>query len=121
VSSSRDRGSVVVADLAVGAAIVIILSSAASAAGIVIDSAQSAREAARSAAVELARGHGPASALRRASHLAPHGADIDYEFADGSAVVRVHAETELPHPVSGRVRVPLSIEVSVPIAPYRSW
>jgi len=116
----RDRGSVIVADLAIGAAIVVILAAAATAAGRLVDAAQSAREAARSAAVELARGDGPAPALRRAGHLAPDGAAIDYEFSGGIVHVRVASDVYLPHPIAHSVRIPVTAEVDVPIAPYRS-
>jgi len=120
VSERRDRGSAVVADLAVGAAIVIVLASAATAAGLVIDTAQSSREAARSAAVELARGHGPASALRRAGRLAPPDAEITHQIIGAAVVVRAEARTLVPHPIAGRRHIEITVEVVVPIAPYRS-
>lgn len=117
---NRDRGSVIVADLAIGAAIVVILAAAATAAGRLVDAAQSAREAARSAAVELARGGGPAPALRRAGRLAPEDAAIDYEITDRIVHVRVAGDVDLPHPIAHRVRIPVTADVDVPIAPYRS-
>jgi hypothetical protein len=121
VSSNPDRGSVIVADLVIGASLVLILASAATAAGLVIDAAQSSREAARSAAVELARGNGPAPALRRARRLSPPGARIDYEVVDREVRVRVDVEVELPHPIYGSARVRVGALAEVPIAPFRSW
>jgi hypothetical protein len=120
VSSNPDRGSVIVADLVIGAAIVLILAAAASAVGIVIDAGQSSREAARSAAVELARGESANSALSRAKALAPAGATISHEFLTRSARVSVEATVSLPHPVFLERRVTLGSVAVVPIAPYRS-
>lgn len=120
VSSSPERGSVIVADLVIGAAIVSILAAAASAAGIVIDAGQSSREAARSAAVELARGEEPTSALRRGEALAPRAATISHEFLGHSVRVSVEAEVSLPHPVFLKKRVTLESVAEIPIAPYRS-
>lgn len=121
VSSSRDRGSVVVADLALGAAIVLVLAAAATAAGVMTDAAQSSREAARSAAVEIARGIEPTPALRRAEHLAPDGAAIDFQIVDRAVRVRAEVAVILPHPVAGARRFGVTADVEVPIAPYRSW
>jgi hypothetical protein len=120
VCSNLDRGSVVVADLAVGAMIVVILASAASAAGQFVDAAQSSREAARSAAVEIARSTDPLAALRRAQRLAPDDAEVEFEVADRTVVVRVRTRTDVLHPIVGSRRLLLTSEVSVPIAPYRS-
>jgi hypothetical protein len=117
---SRDRGSVIVADLALGAAIVVVLAAAASSAGRLVDAAQSSREAARSAAVELARGEDPAQALRRAERLAPEGATVAYEITDRVVRVRVAADVDLPHPITHSVGIPVTAGVDVPIAPYRS-
>jgi len=111
---------VIVADLVIGAVIVFILGAAATAAGMVIDAGQSSREAARSAAVELARGVGPGPALRRAERLAPDGAEIEHEFDEGSVRVTVATAVRLPHPVFLSLRVPMEASVEVPIAPYRS-
>lgn len=119
-SSNRERGSAIVADLVIGAVIVFVLAAAASAAGMVIDAGQASREAARSAAVELARGIKPGPALRRAENLAPAGADIDHEFVDRSMKVTVAATMRLPHPLLRSKRVTIDAEVIVPVAPYRS-
>ena len=117
---SRDRGSVIVADLALGAAIVVVLAAAASSAGLLVDAAQSSREAARSAAVEVARGDDPASVLHRAERLAPEGALVDYEITDRVVRVRVAVDIDLPHPITHGVDLPVTAVVDVPIAPYRS-
>lgn len=120
VSSSPERGSVIVADLVIGAAIVLVLAAAASAAGMVVDTGQSSREAARSAAVELARGVETGPAIRRAERLAPGGADVGHEFIDHAVRVWVESEVRLPHPLFSSTRVPMRSEVVIPIAPYRS-
>lgn len=120
VSSNPDRGSVIVADLVIGAALVLILAAAASAAGIVIDAGQSSREAARSTAVELARGQSANSALHRGKVLAPAGATIGHEFLTRAVRVSVEAKVSLPHPVFLEKRVAVGSVAVVPIAPYRS-
>jgi len=74
VSSNRDRGSVLVADLVLGCALVLIIAAAASAAGIIVDTTQSSREAARMGAVAIARGWELEGALIRAGALAPPAA-----------------------------------------------
>jgi hypothetical protein len=120
VSSNPERGSVLVADLVIGAVIVFVLAAAATAVGMVVDAGQSSREAARSAAVELARGVGRGPAIRRAERLAPDNAEIDHEVVDRSVRVSVETEVRLPHPLFLSVRVPIRSVVEVPIAPYRS-
>ncbi|HSM01316.1 MAG TPA: hypothetical protein VK960_02585 [Acidimicrobiia bacterium] len=121
MSSSHDRGSVVVADLTLGAAIVLILASATTAAGVITDAAQSSREAARSAAVEIARGSEPDVAMRRARRLAPDDASLDFRIADRVVRVRVESHVVLPHPVAGARQIDVTADADVPIAPYRSW
>jgi hypothetical protein len=117
---SPDRGSIIVADLALGAMIVLVLAAGASAAGMVIDAGQASREAARSAAVELARGVKVNPAMRRAESLAPADADVDHDVTNGSVRVVVRTTVRLPHPIFLSKRVSLIAEAVVPIAPYRS-
>lgn len=120
MSSNRDRGSVLVADLVLGCALVLIIAAAASAAGIIVDTTQSSREAARMGAVAIARGWEPEGALIRARALAPPESTITAELGDGSAQVDVSVVAELPHPIARRMSLPVSATVIVPIAPYRS-
>ena len=120
MSSNRDRGSVLVADLVLGCALVLIIAAAASAAGIIVDTTQSSREAARMGAVAIARGWEPEGALIRARALAPPESTITAELGDGSAQVDVSVVAELPHPIARRMSVSVSATVIVPIAPYRS-
>ena len=120
MSSNRDRGSVLVADLVLGCALVLIIAAAASAAGIIVDTTQSSREAARMGAVAIARGWEPEGALIRARALAPPESTITAELGDGSAQVDVSVVAELPHPIARRMSFPVSATVIVPIAPYRS-
>ena len=118
---SRERGSVIVADLVLGAAIVLILAAAATAAATAADAVQSSREAARNAAVEIARGNEPEGVLRRVRLSAPQGASIEYEIADGNVRVNIESNVDLAHPVMGAHRIRVAARVDVPIAPYRSW
>lgn len=120
MSSSREGGSVVMADLVIGAAIVLVLAAASAAAGMIIDEGQAAREAARSAAVELARGVRPDAALRRAERLAPPSASVDHDVIADAAIVVVRTEVRLPHPLLAYKRVTIVADAVVPIAPYRS-
>jgi hypothetical protein len=120
VSSNHDGGSAIVADLVIGASIVLVLAAAAAATGLVIDAGQASREAARSAAVELARGVRADAALRRAERLAPPNASVDHEIAAGTVRVVVRVDVRLPHPVLLSKRLTIISHAVVPIAPYRS-
>lgn len=120
MSSSRDAGSAIVADLAIGAAIVLVLAAAAAATGLIIDAAQASREAARSAAVELARGVRTDAAVRRAERLAPPNASVGHEFTADTVRVVVRADIRIPHPVLLSKRLTIVSHADVPIAPYRS-
>ena len=120
MSWNHERGSVLAADLLLGCAIVIVLASAASAAGLIIDAEESSAEAAQSAAVAIARGWQPSDALARAQILAPAGSSITSRQSDGNAVVVVSLTVALPHPIARRVTTSVEATSSVPIAPYRS-
>ena len=120
MSSSRDRGSVLAADLVLGCAIVVVLAAAAGAAGRIIDAGQSSREAARTGAVAIARGWETDDALARARVLALTGSEISAETTAGSAVVAVSVDVALPHPVARRVTMSVNVTESVPVSPYRS-
>ncbi|MEX0826752.1 MAG: hypothetical protein WD184_08405 [Acidimicrobiia bacterium] len=120
MSSNRDSGSAIVADLVIGAAIVLVLAAAAAATGMIIDAGQASREAARSGAVELARGVRTDAAVRRAEWLAPPNASVDHEVAGGTVRVEVRSEVRLPHPVLLSKRLTIVSHAVVPIAPYRS-
>lgn len=116
----RDDGSALMADLIVGAVVVLVVASTTVAVGVVTDARQSSREAARSAAVILARTgdfEGAAGAARR---LGPPGSSAAIDVDDGVARVRVAVTAELPHPVASGARIPVTETVLVPIAPYRS-
>lgn len=120
MSSPRDRGCALLADLVLGAAIVVIVAAAALAAASVIEARQSAREAARTAAVVAARTGNVPVAVERGSRLAPAGAAITVSIDRGAARARVQAVLSLPHPVTRTVRLRLSEQAEVPVAPYRS-
>jgi hypothetical protein len=120
VSSNHDGGSAIVADLVIGASIVLVLAAAAAATGLIIDAGQASREAARAAAVELARGVRTDAAVRRAERLAPPNASVGHEIAAGTVRVVVRVDVRLPHPVLLSKRLTIISHAVVPIAPYRS-
>jgi len=120
VSSSPERGSVLIADVLLGCVIVAILTSAAAAAGIIVDAGQSSREAARDAAVALARGWEPTGVLGRIDHIALPDSRVDVETAGGRVRVTVSVDVTLPHPVAWRRHETILATTWVPIAPYRS-
>jgi hypothetical protein len=116
----RDRGSALVADLALAAAVVLVVASATTAVGTVIAAREATLEAARMGAVTAARLGDPVAARSAAASVAPPGSVITVE-ADGEvarAVVTVGVE--LSHPLSRRVALILTEWVDMPIAPYRS-
>jgi hypothetical protein len=119
VFSRPDRGAVLIGDVLLGAMLVLILAATAGAAGRIVATGESAREASRGAAVAIARGWDPEAALRHAALLAPDTYITSHQV-DGAVVVTVEAVTELPHPVLGRLPLSLSVSTAVPIAPYRS-
>ena len=120
MSWSRDRGSVLVADLVLGSAIVLIVAAAAVTAGLIIDAGQSSRESARTSAVAIARGWDPATALERGRRLALPGSTVSTTQSHGLVTVRVAVQVALPRPFAGRLIRPVAVSVDVPIAPYRS-
>lgn len=115
-----ERGSVLAADLLLGCVIVLILSMAAGAAGMIIDAGQSTREAARTGAVAIARGWDTDGAASRVRALALPGASTSVGYAGGHALVSVSVTMALPHPVARRLVMSIDVTESIPIAPYRS-
>lgn len=114
-----ERGSVLVADLALAAAIVIAIAAIAAAVGGVASAQQDQREAARNAAVIAARTGNLDRAAHVAGRLAP-GATITIAPGDGSVSVVVSDEIVVAHPGSGRIGLTIVGDATVPIAPYRS-
>lgn len=115
----RERGSVLIADLVLAAAIVLVVGAAASAAGIVAAADQAGREGARNAALWAARTGDESRAAVFARRVAPD-ALVAVEIEGGRATATAATTVDLPHPALGRVRVGVTAVVSVPIAPYRS-
>lgn len=113
-----DRGSILIADVVVGALIVVILGAAAAAVGTWAGTDQANREAARSAARVLLREGDFDHARRVAERLAP-GSAVATESTGGTVRVTVVRTVELPHPVSSRSATS-SVAVELPVAPYRS-
>ncbi len=120
MSSSHERGSVLIGDVVLGCVIVAVVASGAAAAGVIIDAGQSSREAARDAAVAIARGWEPDGVIRRVGKVALPDSRIDVTRGDGRITVSVAVDVVLPHPVAFRRHETISATSSVPIAPYRS-
>lgn len=119
MQSPPDRGSVLIADLVLGAAIVIAIASIASAFGILAGRQQDQREAARHAAVIAAR-TGDVAAAETAARRISSPSTVTIATTTDSVTVRVSASHTVPHPVLRRVAVEISAAAEVPIAPYRS-
>lgn len=115
----HDRGSVLLADLALAAVIVIAIVSIASGFGVLAGRQQDQREAARHAAVVAARTGDVSAATAAARRLSPSSA-VSIVVADDSVTAEVSANIAVPHPVLRRVAVAVSALSEVPIAPYRS-
>lgn len=117
--SLREDGSVLVADLVLAAAIVIVVAATATAFGAVAGAVQDDREAARSAAVIVARTSDVAEAESVARRLSP-GATVLIDVTSARVAVRVSGPIEVAHPVLRRVSLTAFGVAEVPIAPYRS-
>ncbi len=117
--SHRENGSVLAADLVLAAAIVIVMAATATAFGAVAGAVQDDREAARNAAVIVARTNDVAAAESVARRLSP-GATVLIQKTSGRVVVRVSGEIVVAHPVLHRVSLTAFGIANVPIAPYRS-
>lgn len=116
----RDQGSALVADLALAAAVVLVVASTITAAGAVTGAREGILEAARTGAVTAARLGDPVAARSAAASVSPPGSVITVN-ADGEvARVVVTVRVELSHPLSRRVPLVLTEWVEIPIAPYRS-
>lgn len=115
----REAGSVLIADLALAATIVIAVASVAAAFGAVAGRQQDHRESARQAAVVAARSGDLVSATEIARRHSP-SAVVSITDLDGLVSVRVESSIGLVHPVVQRVTMTVRGEATIPIAPYRS-
>ncbi|HUG75479.1 MAG TPA: hypothetical protein VMM81_07410 [Acidimicrobiia bacterium] len=116
----RDDGSVLVADIALAAAVLIVVAAITSAVGILADTRQRVDEAARTAAIVAARSGDLKSATLVARGIAPHGAAITVTKAGGLVTATVSTRTRLPHPVLRWVSLRVAASEVQPVAPYRS-
>lgn len=116
----REEGSVLVADLAVAALVVVVVAALTAAAGVSAEAAQRTAEAARNAAVISARTGDADRARQVAQQLAPPGATVTVEVGQGSAHATVSGRVALPHPVLRRVEISVGDQATQPVAPYRS-
>lgn len=107
------------ADVMLGAVIVLILAAAASAAGTVAGAEQANHEAARNAALWAARTGDADRARTMGSRLAPD-ATVAVTITPEQAIAVVATPVALAHPLLGRVPLTTSASISIPIAPYRS-
>jgi hypothetical protein len=117
--SPRDAGSVLIADLALAATIVIAVASVASAFGVAAGRQQDHRESARQAAVVLARSGNMEMAAAIARRHSPSSV-VSITEHSGVVTVSVESSTTLVHPVVRRVVVSIRGVATMPIAPYRS-
>ena len=117
--SNHDAGSVLVADLVLASAIVLVVAAIASGFGTVAAAVQDDREAARNAAVIVARTGDLQHATNVVERLAPD-ATVVIDASPDLISVRVSGPLEVAHPVLRRVTVTAVGEAAVPVAPYRS-
>ena len=115
----REAGSVLIADLALAAAIVIAVASVTSAFGAAAGRQQDHRESARQAAVVLARSGNAEAAAVVARRHSPFSV-VSLTEQGGVVTVSVESSLNLVHPVVRRAVVSIRGVATVPIAPYRS-
>lgn len=116
----RDNGSVLVADVALAAGVLIVVAAITSAVGVLADARQRVDEAARTAAIVAARSGDLNDATLVARGIAPDGAAITVTEAGGSVTAAVSARARLPHPVLRWMSLNVAATVVQPVAPYRS-
>ncbi|MEX2323360.1 MAG: hypothetical protein WEA29_06270 [Acidimicrobiia bacterium] len=116
----RDDGSVLVADIALAAGVLIVVAAITSAVGVLADTRQRVDEAARTAAIVAARSGDLNDATLVARGIAPDGAAITVTEARGSVTATVSTRVRLPHPVLRWVSLGVAASVVQPVAPYRS-
>jgi Flp pilus assembly protein TadG len=120
VPRPRDEGSVLVADVALAAVVLIVVAATTSAVGVLADARQRVDEAARSAAIVAARSGDLSDATVVARSLAPDGAAITITRAGGAVTATVSVRVRLPHPVLRWVSLGVAASVVQQVAPYRS-
>lgn len=117
--SNRDDGSVLIADLALASVIVLVVAALAAAFGGVAGAMQDDREAARHAAVIVARTGDLDRATNVARRLAP-GATVRIEATRDHVAAWVSGPIVVAHPTQRRITVTAQGYAEVPVAPYRS-